>query len=240
MTIIVDDFGYNHEANLLVGRALQQNVIDGAAIMVNQLGTDEALTMSRSSSKQFGLHLNLTEGKPLLPVSQVSSLVNQEGLLYPWPVFVRRVMSGSIKKAEVIAEAEAQMKLFGSRRQPDFFNSHHHIHLFPDLFGPLMDLAVDYGVAKIRAPRQIWWPSLRLQNGLKALTIQSLGRSQLSGSLQPMASLLIDLDWSDQRPESLSKMLTQVPADAELICHPHPAPSTLEWLIKQKELSHDA
>lgn len=234
MTIIVDDFGYSREVNLLVQEGFRVGAIDGAALMVNRPGTDDALNYAQSSHKQIGLHLNLTEGRPMLPVTQIPSLVDQTGHFFGWPHLVRRLLSGSTKQAEVLAEAEAQLKLFTSRRQPDFFNSHHHVHLFPDLFGPLAALAADFGIKRIRAPRRIWWPSLRLPQAAKALTIQFLGRSQRTHSPMPLAPLLVDLDWADQRPEALAVLFAQLPDDVELICHPHPSPSTLQWLINKK------
>lgn len=234
MTIIVDDFGYSHEVNLLVQEGFRVGAIDGAALMVNRPGTDEALVYARNSTKLIGLHLNITEGKPMLPVSQVPTLVDASGSFFHWPTLIRRLISGSVKQAELLAETEAQLKLFANRRQPDFFNSHHHVHLFPDLFAPLADLAADFGIKRIRAPRSMWWPSLRLPQAAKALTIQLLGRSRSVTELQPVATQLVDLDWADQRPAALTTLFATIPADTELICHPHPAPSTLQWLIDQK------
>lgn len=237
MYVTVDDDGYSQSVNALIERGITAGVLDASAILVNRPGSEAALKRARTDRRiAYGLHLNLTEGAPLLAVSKVGSLVDEHGKFLGWPGLITRLLTGQVRRAELLAEADTQFAAFTAVRPLDFWNAHHHLHLFPGLFQPLATLGTRHGAHKVRLPRRVWAGTLGLEHTLKGLIIQGMGALTPARRLSVVAPVLTDLDWVRQNPANWAQFFARVPTDAELICHPHPIPSTLEWLIEHRHV----
>jgi predicted glycoside hydrolase/deacetylase ChbG (UPF0249 family) len=100
----------------------------------------------------LGVHLTLTEGKPLLPPRRVPTLVDANGFFLCQKTYIERV--SRIEPEEVLAEWNAQVERFIQvcGRKPDHLDAHHHCAYFtPALFKCFLILAEELGCS-IRQP----------------------------------------------------------------------------------------
>ena len=99
----------------------------------------------------IGLHVNLTEGYPLLPPNRVSSLVNSNGAFMGWGEFMKRLWMGRINKDEMEDEVTAQ---FEALREIGVHithcDSHQHIHTQPQVLAVILKVAKERGISRIR------------------------------------------------------------------------------------------
>ena len=244
----VDDFGYSNAVNDLIIQAIEQGALTDISTMVSMPGSTEALTFIEQyqgkRTMKFGLHLNLTEGKPLLDTPAVRSLVDEQGYFIGWPKLIGRLIFHRVSMKEVQQEIDAQIAEFSKHRQAiSFINSHHHIHLWPSLVKHVRTSAKKHNVAIVRAPSSVWLPSVTLAHAPKALIIQTLGVIA-SWRYGASTKYFIDLDWSNNSDKALKRLVDYMPSQCELSCHPHieePGTdhaqsvrnSTLAWLLKQ-------
>jgi predicted glycoside hydrolase/deacetylase ChbG (UPF0249 family) len=87
-----DDMGYTHSGNLGTIDCLRSGFIRSAAILVIAPWFEEAVQMSRENPAQcFGVHMGIIgewrgyRWRPVLPYSEIRSLVDEDGFLFPSP-----------------------------------------------------------------------------------------------------------------------------------------------------------
>ena len=103
---------------------------------------------------RVGLHLTLTDAKPVLPASAVPDLVDARGR---FPADMAR--SGAAMfflphvKRQMRAEVRAQFEAFrATGLKLDHVNAHKHFHLHPSILSAILDLAKEFGVRAVRVP----------------------------------------------------------------------------------------
>jgi predicted glycoside hydrolase/deacetylase ChbG (UPF0249 family) len=144
MKIIInaDDLGLCVGQNEGIKEAHTNGVVTSATLLVNGMGFDHALQMIRAlPTLDVGVHLTLTLGTPVLPKDQVQSLVAETG------VFKRHDLTKplGLDEREVYAEWRAQIeKALQHHITITHLDSHHHIHLHPELFSVGCRLAREY------------------------------------------------------------------------------------------------
>jgi predicted glycoside hydrolase/deacetylase ChbG (UPF0249 family) len=128
--------------------------------MANSRRFEEAAALAASSwgrDISIGCHVVLVDGEPLLPVEQVSGLVEpgasparfRPGLAR----FVRAAVSGRIPPGQIEQEASAQMRrIQAAGVELSHFDTHKHVHLFPAVLKPLLRAAQGCGVRAVRNP----------------------------------------------------------------------------------------
>jgi chitin disaccharide deacetylase len=137
-------------------------------------GAEEAAAMAKSlPGLGIGVHLNLTEGKPLCQDGRTSCLLDSTGQFKfrPDQLSLRSFISAKIRNA-IRAELQAQIQwVFDHGIRPTHFDSHKHIHCFPIIFRIVSELAKQYGVSAIRWPleRQRFSDGLWPEPGKKEL-----------------------------------------------------------------------
>ena len=94
MRVIINanDYGLNHEANLGVSKAFEEGLCTQATLVVNTDFTDEAVAMIREAGNEdlIGLHINLSEGKPLsYSIRELPKYVGEDGTFHYVPAFYR-------------------------------------------------------------------------------------------------------------------------------------------------------
>ena len=81
---------------------------------------------SENPDLPIGIHLNITEGKPLLPAGEIPSLVDKNGNFFSPDQIMSKLPDMKIE--DVRKELNAQVQLFISSGVPlDHINCHHHI-----------------------------------------------------------------------------------------------------------------
>lgn len=154
LIITADDFGISQGVNQAVIKAYTQGGLTNASIMVNALCFEEAIKLSfeRAPGLKLGLHINLTAGKPVLPLKQVAHLVDGNGCFKYGPIglLVQTILNPHIL-AEIEREIEAQIqKLQLQDIQVEHIDGHHHVQMIPRIFSIVTKLAEKYGVQRVR------------------------------------------------------------------------------------------
>ena len=250
MIVTVDDFGFHHQANELVTQAIDRKFVTHVATMTGLSGKDEALDYIAARREQvsrdsvtFGLHLNVTEGAPVLPVEKVRSIVDSNGKLLGWQPFLKRFVFGKIDRDELQNEVDHQLAaLKSSDPGLSFLNSHHHIHAWPGVMRAIAPVMKRHGIQSVRQPSKLWWPAFTHRYGMKGVIIELLSLSRKC-EFERFTNEFVDFDWVNPSKTARAAALKLVPNHAELSCHPHvfttpadaaanPDPScTLAWLL---------
>jgi hopanoid biosynthesis associated protein HpnK len=153
--INADDFGLCKGVNEGIVKAHTEGVLTSATLMTNMPGAEEAAALARSlPTLGVGVHLNLTDGRPLTKDSRVRLLSNAAGDFAFNPYNLCVLSSFSAKTREALGgELEAQIQWVLARGiKPTHLDSHKHIHCFPVLFRIVCELAGRFGIAAIRQP----------------------------------------------------------------------------------------
>lgn len=145
LIINADDFGLCRAQNYGIIEAFQHGVVRSATAIVNAAGAEHAAALSRAHPQlAVGMHFVLTLGRPL---SAMPNLVNAQGELDKsiW----RRAQADNLPLAEIEQELACQfarfIALFG--RAPTHIDSHHHVHMIPQIFPLVEAFAKAQGVA---------------------------------------------------------------------------------------------
>ena len=100
----------------------------------------------------MGVHLTLVAERPLLPHG--SSLTGDDGR-FPASAgaFLRRWLTGSIRRADVQAEWSAQIeRVLDHGIRVTHLDSHQHVHILPGLADLSLQLAARYNIPFVRVP----------------------------------------------------------------------------------------
>lgn len=119
-----DDFGLTSSVNYGILHAYLHHSISSISLMVNTPQTLEAIEiMKKYQMDCVGIHVNLTLGKPVSPIQDVPSLVDEQGNFHKsswW--FENRV-----NEDELILEFDRQIACFQqlTGQKPNHINYHH-------------------------------------------------------------------------------------------------------------------
>ncbi len=112
LLVTADDFGLCRQVNEAVCLLHDRGVVHSTSLVANSDVFELSLRQLRERpGLQVGVHLNLTDGKPVLSSRQVPSLVNSDGAFHGGRHYrvLARVLSGRLSKDEVRAEWTAQL-----------------------------------------------------------------------------------------------------------------------------------
>lgn len=158
-----DDFGFCHSANLAFEETNKEGILTSAEVMVPPPWFKEAAEMAGEfPDLDIGVHLTLTnEWKsypwgPVLPVSEVPSLVNKEGYFHST---VSSFLESDPSLEEVRKELEAQIDLALER---DLNVSHLSYHMeaavsTSELRGVVKELAEKYNFSLSEMEGEEFW-----------------------------------------------------------------------------------
>ena len=142
--INADDFGLTSGCNRGIIKAFKEGIVTSATVMMNMPKNGEAIIMARDHGiNALGVHLNITAGRPLLPVSKVPSLVCSQGAFYKDHVD----FAEPAKIREVEQEFREQIHAFlKTGLQLTHLDSHHHLHMRAGVSKIVVELALEHGV----------------------------------------------------------------------------------------------
>jgi len=162
-----DDFGLSESVNLGIVACLEAGVVKSTTVMMNQKGTDHAIALYQQGLvPEVGLHFTVTAGRPLSPLHQVSSLVDEQGYFIDRATLMTK---HDVCEKEVYRELKAQYR---AAIDAGFAINHIDTHHFAGVFAPLKQ-------AFIRFANEVDIPVRRVdsvvsgQEGLKVATPDS-------------------------------------------------------------------
>ena len=151
-----DDFGRHTLINRAVERGVHDGILRSATIMPGGAAFDDAAALARRTpALGVGIHLTLVNGNPVLPPSEIPTLVTEAGVfLDDHTALTVRVLRGSVNLAEVRAELAAQLRrVEAAGIHPTHADSHQHMHVLPGVIDIVLDLCSEAQIPAMRAPR---------------------------------------------------------------------------------------
>lgn len=155
LIVNADDFGLTEGVNRAIIDGHRNGIITSATLMANGEAFDSAVAASSAEpALGVGVHLNLTQDRPVLSASEVPSLVRQDGSFFPSPgILARRIMARKVEPLEVEKELRSQIEKVAAEGIPiTHLDSHKHVHLLPPIFDLVLQLARSYGIDCVRCP----------------------------------------------------------------------------------------
>jgi predicted glycoside hydrolase/deacetylase ChbG (UPF0249 family) len=153
--------------------------------MANMPAAKEAVELAKKTpTLGVGVHLNLTDGKPLSQDEIVGCLLDVEGnfSLKPGKLALMLLFSGKVKAA-IETELAAQIQgVIDNGIKPTHLDSHKHIHAYPLMFRIVCPLAQRFAISVMRytfEPRQVCmppWPVTDKKSGKRAAIVRMMAK----------------------------------------------------------------
>src|SRR5918911_4514999 len=87
LVVNADDFGLSPGINAGIIEGFEKGILTSASIMVNAPAFEEAVELAQAhEGLGIGVHLNVLRGKALLPPTEISSVVDADGLFLRSPI----------------------------------------------------------------------------------------------------------------------------------------------------------
>jgi hopanoid biosynthesis associated protein HpnK len=150
-----DDFGSSPEVNEAVQQAYQLGVLTSTSLMATGPAFEDAVYRARQMpGLAVGLHLVLTEGRPLVEAGRIRHLVDARGGFFRDPAAAGlRFFFIPAARQELALEIRAQFERFAAAGLPlSHVDGHQNMHVHPVVFPILLPLAEKYGASGIRIP----------------------------------------------------------------------------------------
>ncbi|MCA9059526.1 MAG: ChbG/HpnK family deacetylase, partial [Planctomycetaceae bacterium] len=153
LMINADDFGMSTSINQAIVRCFREQLITSTTIMANMPAFEDACRLAHAEqlSDRIGVHLNLTEGRPLLAeVASCTELCQADGQF-------RRFRSSHLSRtARKLVAAELHMQIQSCRAQHlplGHADSHQHVHNEPALVNTFCRVIREAGIPTLRCAR---------------------------------------------------------------------------------------
>lgn len=247
LIVNADDYGRTASVSRGILDAHLNGIVTTTTVMINLPGALEDVRrgIERAPTLAFGVHLNLTYGKPLTPPDRVPTLIDANGWFHEKDqIFNNPEM---LDLAEIKLECKAQIERFlQTETEIDHLDSHHHLGIASkEIWILLTELAVEYDCG-VRTP----FPSDILEEDLTDLypaDMINFSRTQAKEQLEtitiPHPDYFFASFFGDQAVlDHLLKLLQELPEGvSEIMCHPGYSDETLEQTsgynrIREQEL----
>jgi predicted glycoside hydrolase/deacetylase ChbG (UPF0249 family) len=161
-----DDCGLSEGITDAIVACHDRGWLSRTSVVVNGPSWEHTVAeLRRRPRLAVGLHLNLFEGRPLSPPSELDLLVDRRGrfcrgftALWAHGLMGKRARLRAQIRQEMRRQIERFLEAFGERG-PLSIDGHVHYHLLPPVFGELLSLCTEYPIETIRLPREpLYWP----------------------------------------------------------------------------------
>ena len=158
--INADDFGFSPGINKGVIESYNKGLTTSTSIVCNTKHFDKSVKeLKKLKGLGKGIHLNLTMGRPISKERDISSLTDKKGLFEKnVSRFIFRLTASMIRKEHIERELEEQIKKAVYELDDiDHIDSHQHIHILPQIYPLVLNLARKYKIPFVRIPNQNFW-----------------------------------------------------------------------------------
>ena len=154
--INADDYGWNERCSKAIFESFQKGWITTTTACANGEYFDKAIEMVRESGYKdsIGIHLNLTEGKPLSDSVQHFERLCKDGEFIGFPTRQRFLSKNEEKWVEVELEEQAD-RFLQTGLKVNHLDSHHFIHNSIAVFDICLEIADRMKCDKIRRFRNV-------------------------------------------------------------------------------------
>jgi len=157
LIVNADDLGWTEGVNRGIAEAHRSGIVTSASLLANGAAFASAVELARATpGLGVGVHLNLSDGKPVSPVEKVSSIITDEGVFAGGAeALLLRVARRNLRLQEVEREWESQIqKISDAGIRPTHLDGHKHIHMLPGLFEITVRLAKRHGIGAVRVSHE--------------------------------------------------------------------------------------
>ncbi len=143
--------------NEAVEIAHREGILTAASLMMRGSAVDDAVLRARTMPRLgVGLHIVLTDGRPVLPPEQVLALLGADGAFHPSMLRTALLIAfWPPARAQMRAEVAAQFAAFAATGLPlDHANAHKHFHLHPMIAGAIIAAGRVHGLRAVRVPAE--------------------------------------------------------------------------------------
>jgi predicted glycoside hydrolase/deacetylase ChbG (UPF0249 family) len=157
LVINADDFGADEARNAGIIEAIQKGIVTSTSILANGPAFKDTIIQipSLNPAASFGIHINLSEGKPV--TSNLRLLIGDDGNFLKKAAAHRRLTESRNQELgkEISEEVSAQVeRLLESGIRIDHLDGHQHVHVFSAVFPIALKIARHYGIPWVRIPEE--------------------------------------------------------------------------------------
>ncbi len=162
LIINADDLGADEARNEGIFEAMRAGVVTSASLLPNGPALGHALAGIRSGGFErvsFGVHLNLTEGRPLS--DGLTPLTGPGGAFLGKAAAHRLLMRTGDEALEKAIEAETARqiaRLLDAGIAVTHLDGHQHVHVFPAALRAVTKTAMSRGIRRMRIPEETFPP----------------------------------------------------------------------------------
>jgi predicted glycoside hydrolase/deacetylase ChbG (UPF0249 family) len=151
LIINADDLGSSPVVDRGIFRVFETGGITSASLFANGRSFGDAAREIRTLGLPVGVHLNLSEGRPL--TGPIRGLTNGGGD-FPGKLETRRILArGVVDGAGLRRELSAQvLRMLEAGLVPDHLDTHQHAILFAPVTAAVIEVAQSFSIAALRLP----------------------------------------------------------------------------------------
>lgn len=221
LLVCADDFGLSPGIDQAIAALVGAGRLGAFSCIANAPGWSQAAgaVPALRQRARAGLHLNLTEGRPLSP-----ALARIWPQLPTLPRLLLSALAGRLPRPALHCELEAQWQAFvdATGAEPDHLDGHQHVHHLPGVRDWVLARALERGLP-VRSTARLPGPGPALKRWVIMHSGgRALGNALLQRGVPHHPVLLGAYDFVDADYRALMRRwLAQVPvAGALLFCHP--------------------
>ena len=158
LIVNADDLAADEARNVGIFEAIQQRRVTSVSLLPNGPAIEDALRRIRSLGRRtvsVGVHLNLSEGKPVSP--DLRLLTGPDGF-FLGKTLTHTLLMRSGEQAlqkEIRRETSAQIQVLqDSGMQIHHLDGHQHVHLFPAAIAAAVGIAQEHKIPWMRIPEE--------------------------------------------------------------------------------------
>jgi hopanoid biosynthesis associated protein HpnK len=256
LIVNADDLGWTPGVNRGISEAHRKGIVTSASLLANGCAFDDGVRLSRELPRLgVGVHLNLSDGKPVAPPARVKTLVSEAGDFRGGPeTLLFRLTAKSLDTKDVEIEWGAQIeKICAAGICPTHLDGHKHVQMLPGLFAIALRLARKHGIEAVRISHET--SSLRAAliggsesksvmlkqgvqaRGLKLLARDARGMAERSGIATADYFCGIAQTGVLTRKGVLQLLASLPEGTTELMCHPGYADAELQNTVTRLQKS---
>ena len=172
LIVNADDFGMTENVNRGILEAHRKGIVTSSTLLANGAAWESAINLSAEAPRLgIGVHLNLSEGIPVSPATQIQTLVDSRRQLHLSPGQLWKALrNGQVRLSEIETELRAQvMRTVDAGITPTHLDGHMHVHVLPGVSEIVIRLAREFRIACIRCPAEQVRNILQGLGGIRAV-----------------------------------------------------------------------
>jgi len=152
LIVNADDLGSGAAIDRGIFRAFREGIVTSASLLATGSSCAEAAREALASGLPAGIHLNLSEGRPLTGL--IRGLTTAAGDFPGKAETRRRLAAGAVDVDDLRVELTAQAdRLVEMGLRIDHLDTHQHTFLFPKVAEAALAVASRFGIAAARLPQ---------------------------------------------------------------------------------------